>query len=74
MIGFGEISGRSRGVTGSQFWFVVIFSSVAACLFLGVLRYAEKEISQQPTEQEKEEFWQRLSERDAENEVILVKE
>ncbi len=73
-MGFGEVSGRLRGVASSQFWYVVVFGILAACLFLGVLRYAEKEMSQEPTEQEKEEFWQRLAERDAENGVILVEE
>ncbi len=31
-------------------------------------------MSREPIEQEKEDLWQRLSERDRENEVVIVKE
>lgn len=68
---FGDGFGYLRGVTSGQFWFVVVFGVLAACLFLGVLRYAEEEATREPTEQEKEEFWQRLAEKKADDRVII---
>ena len=65
MIGFERVSGCVRGVTDSQFWFAVTVAVIVGGLFYGMIRYADMEASQEPTEQEKEEFWQRLAERES---------
>lgn len=66
--------GYLRGVTSKQFWFAVIFAIVAGWLFFALIRYADQEMSRVPTEQEKEEFWQRYSERQSEDRVITIDE
>ena len=70
MIPTGGLQGTWNAVTSKQFWFVVIFSSIAALIFFGFLHYAEEEMTRKPTEQEKEEFWQRQAERRAENHSV----
>ena len=70
MIGFDSVSGCVRGVTNSQFWFAVTVAVIVGGLFYGLIRYADMEASRLTTEQEKQEFWQRQAERDAERRAV----